>query len=620
MKRKEKNAPRRRWKSAGLPVFFCSLFTGGAVWLLATILWEKRRWSDLSMEEIIGQLATGMEGSGRALVQEHILYCVVPGIVAMLATAALVTAVLWLRVDVERRTAMARRACLVGTGGLTAVLVYAGVSLDVVSYAADNMTESTYIEDNYVDPSQVQLTFPEQKRNLIYIWLESMETSYADTANGGAFAENRIPALTQLAEENVSFTGTQDGVNGGYATSGTTWTAGALFAQTSGLPLKIPLTDNAMSEQDTFFPGVTTLGDILHDAGYQQSLLIGSDATFGGRRLYFTEHGDYAMWDYNYSKENGQTPEDYYVWWGYEDEKLFAFAKQHLQELAASGQPFNLSMLTVDTHFPDGYACGLCGDAFADQYSNVIACSDQQVAAFVAWIQQQPFYENTTIVIAGDHVTMDVDYGEAIGSDYPRRTYFTVINPAAEVENPVLYRSFPTMDYFPTTLAALGVTIEGNRLGLGTNLFSSEQTLLERDGLDALNSELKRRSAFMDGLSGISEELYAMSDRFSAVDTALEAAFGRDAVTFTVHNLEQIEDECTKIEVFAEVMNGEVRSTLWSWPLDKQPDGTYRNTMWLSAAGENQTFTVRVYATTEEGRFQVDGDYTCNVTDKTLTR
>ena len=55
-----------------------------------------------------------------------------------------------------------------------------------------------------------------------------------------------------------------------------------------------------MDTQDSFFPGITSLGDILEAAGYNQGLLIGSEATFGGRELYFTTHGNYHMWDYNY--------------------------------------------------------------------------------------------------------------------------------------------------------------------------------------------------------------------------------------------------------------------------------------------------------------------------------
>ena len=35
------------------------------------------------------------------------------------------------------------------------------------------------------------------------------------------------------------------------------------------------------------------------------------------------------------------------------------------------------------------------------------------------------------------------------------------------------------MDMFPTTLASLGAVIDGDRLGLGTNLFSDKPTLAE---------------------------------------------------------------------------------------------------------------------------------------------
>ena len=53
-------------------------------------------------------------------------------------------------------------------------------------------------------------------------------------------------------------------------------------------------------------------------------------------------------------------------------------------------------------------------------------------------------------------------------------------------------RSFSTMDIFPTTLAAMGVNIEGERLGLGTNLFSSTPTLVEELGKEAIDEELMK--------------------------------------------------------------------------------------------------------------------------------
>ena len=38
------------------------------------------------------------------------------------------------------------------------------------------------------------------------------------------------------------------------------------------------------------------------------------------------------------------------------------------------------------------------------------------------------------------------------------------------------------MDLFQTTLAAMGTKIDGDRLGLGTNLYSDKETLAERYG------------------------------------------------------------------------------------------------------------------------------------------
>ena len=124
-------------------------------------------------------------------------------------------------------------------------------------------------------------------------------------------------------------------------------------------------------------PGLTTLGDILEENGYSQTLMIGSNARFGGRELYFADHGNYDIEDYNYAIEQGWIPSDYSVWWGYEDQKLFQFAENKLQELSTQDQPFNLTLLTVDTHFEDGYVCDLCQDEFGEQYADVMVLFQQ---------------------------------------------------------------------------------------------------------------------------------------------------------------------------------------------------------------------------------------------------
>ena len=80
-------------------------------------------------------------------------------------------------------------------------------------------------------------------------------------------------------------------------------------------------------------------------------------------------------------------------------------------------------------------------------------------------------------------------------SNYTRTVYNTIINPRVSTEN-TKNRVFTTVDLYPTTLAALGAKIEGNKLALGVNLFSDEPTLTEKYGLDYLNNEFTKRSVY----------------------------------------------------------------------------------------------------------------------------
>lgn len=495
-----------KWKEILLKILYwvgeiLTVFIAGLSVLLAlSVRWMFATWTNLSMDELVYHLTAPLDGTNTDMIWDYVRVCAVPTILVIFFLILILIA--WRK---KEKVHLFRGIInLVALVGIIVMLGYTWTELGVGDYLKDQNTESKFIEDEYVDPTDVEVVFPEQKRNLIYIFLESMETTYSDVDDGGAFDENVIPELTEIAQTNEDFSGADPKLNGGYSLAGTTWTMGAMFAQTSGLPLNISISANDMDTQDSFFPGVTTLGDILSDAGYTQTLVIGSEAQFGGRKLYFQEHGNYEMEDYSYAIENGLIPSDYKVWWGYEDQKLFEFAKEKLLQLSQGDEPFNLTMLTVDTHFEDGYVCEQCPTEYDTQYSNVMACSSRQVGEFLKWIQQQDFYENTTIVISGDHPTMDSDYCAEIDQEgnYDRRVFTAYINAAAYAQDQQ-ERTYSTFDNFPTTLAALGVQIDGDRLGLGTNLFSGTKTLLEEFGNSKVNAELKKKSEFIEKLSAI---------------------------------------------------------------------------------------------------------------------
>ncbi len=379
------------------------------------------------------------------------------------------------------------------------LIVYAAVITEMPEYIYGIIHPSEFIEEEYVDPNDVEITFPEEKRNLIYIFLESMEVTYFSQEQGGAEDTCLIPELYALAEENINFSNNSS-VGGFRSANGTTWTIGAMVGQTSGVPLKTPDNvddwQNGYGTEGVFLPGLTTLSDILHENGYYQSLMVGSSASFGGRKTYYSTHGTDTIYELSTARADGIVASDYFVWWGMEDKYLFQYAKQELLEIAAQEQPFAFTMLTVDTHHIGGYVCEYCGEEHEEQYENVISCSSRQVAEFVEWIQQQDFYENTTIIICGDHPSMDNGYFERnIDDSYTRRVYNCFINSAVDTAYSK-NREFTTLDLFPTTLAAIGCTIEGERLGLGVNLFSGQPTLAEQLGTDLLNSKLSASSDF----------------------------------------------------------------------------------------------------------------------------
>ena len=57
-------------------------------------------------------------------------------------------------------------------------------------------------------------------------------------------------------------------------------------------------------------------------------------------------------------------------------------------------------------------------------------------------------------------------------------------------------RTFTALDTYPTIVSAIGGKIEGNKLGLGVNLFSDEKTLAEKHKFKYLDKELQKKSDF----------------------------------------------------------------------------------------------------------------------------
>jgi len=480
------------FKRNGLKILFLFLLFLGIL-LFSASIWYTNTFSDVGFDAVIFTIFSPLAGAQPGIVYGFLKWALLPSVLSLVILIPLFFCKFGGKISFFP---LSKKIIAIFSGVLSvSLIVFAAFNVGLPEYIYNVSHESNFFEEYYVNPDDVSIKFPEKKRNLIYIFLESMETTYLSKQEGGAMEHNLIPELYELASENINFSHNDD-VGGFVPTTGGTWTIAAITSQTAGIPLKAGLFERNEFGKDSFLAGAKNITTILKDNGYYQALMFGSDASFANRDVYYKDHGIDAIYDLFTARSDGIVPEDYHVWWGMEDLHLFEYAKQKLLEISQKEQPFAFTMLTVDTHHVAGYKCELCEDTYSEQYDNVISCSSKQVYEFIDWIKQQSFYENTTIVICGDHLTMDGEYIERnVESDYEQHIYNCIINSEKASEN-YKNREFCGMDMFPTTLVAMGCEIPGDRLGLGTNLFSDTPTLIEELGYETFDEEISFSSEF----------------------------------------------------------------------------------------------------------------------------
>lgn len=483
-------------KSKIIQNLFLELIIAILIFASLGIRWAFNNFDNCSIESMLFQLSEPLEGTNDEVVKEGIVNIIGYGFVVLVSVNVIYFVFTWiLRKIIKNKTRIIKiiKVVLILSFIITNI-VYIFIKSDFKTFWKNQTDTSNLYEENYVDPNSVSIKFPEEKRNLIFIILESMEVSYADTSNGGVMETNLIPELTNLMEENINFSHNSDTIGGAHNFSGTNWTVAALVSEMTGIPLKLSINGNDYGKFKNFLPGATTLGDILEKQGYNQMFICGSPISFGGRDKFFNQHGNYEILDYDTAVSTGRYTGEKQNW-GFIDSYLYEYTKEELLRLSKEDEPFNVTLLTADTHHPNGYLCEDCGTEHNKKYKNVISCASKKVVEFVEWIKEQDFYENTTIVILGDHPTMSTDFADVFSDEYKRTTINCFIN-SAITECNKYNRSISSMDMFPTILASIGAEIEGDRLGIGTNLFSDKQTLAEELTPDGLNHFLVKKSDF----------------------------------------------------------------------------------------------------------------------------
>ena len=266
-----------------------------------------------------------------------------------------------------------------------------------------NSVPSTFIESFYEFPEDIQA--PQEQLNVVMIYVESLENTYR---NPELWGENLLDTLDAATNDWVTFENFEE-------VRGTGWTIAGLVASQCGVLLKednqfdirqqLGLKSiNRIGEQvDSFMPGITCLGDILSEAGYANHFVGGADPEFAGKGKFFQEHGYDSVKGRPHWESVGETN---FTKWGLHDDDLLRHAKTELDQLHAAEKPFNLTVLTVDTHRPEGHLSETCERKGAEDLPGIVACTSDLLADFLGYMENKGYLEDTVVVVTGDHLSM----------------------------------------------------------------------------------------------------------------------------------------------------------------------------------------------------------------------
>ena len=352
---------------------------------------------------------------------------------------------------------------------------------------------SKFFVENYVNPDSVKITSPEHKRNLILIYIESMETTFSDKEHGGNQDTNLIPEITQLAQQNINFGRNKKIIGGGVDSYGSGATFAAMLTRSLGIPYVINY------QKTPILHHYKSIYKILNENGYRQIFFQGNPGCYKEFRNFVTDHKmDEIYGPDDLIERMNLGVEDYMVKQGgknVQDKESFKFAKQILDTLS---EPFSLTFFTIDTHSPHGLYDPDCIKANDENNKNELLkasarCVSRELNKFLDSLKSKPFYQNTSIVIFGDHLFM----GTRLVKDFPNRKWIDIFINSSKKPTSEENRAFSDIDMFPTILSSMNFDIERNRLGFGTDLFSDKKTLVESIGLNNLNVKLGKISSHL---------------------------------------------------------------------------------------------------------------------------
>jgi phosphoglycerol transferase len=335
--------------------------------------------------------------------------------------------------------------------------------IDLPQYITSRFGQDTF-SSLYADPRKINFRVPKHKKNLLFIYVESLENKMADLGPDHINAIAPIEALPGYRVPNF------------IQAPGTGWSIAGVIASQAGIPLKpFYWNDVGSYAKNGYFPNLVSLGDILSRNGYVQYFLTGPDINFSGMNKFFNSHGSNYVIGRDEWRARG-VDESLFDGWGsgLHDDTLLDEAYKVIRSCREGGKPFAITIMTIDSHFPDGFPSPRSApEERAGGFIGAFKYTSGYLSRFINRLIAEGILDTTDIVIMGDHLFMSSSEQEGSYFNYSenRRVFFKVISSDPRLPKRTTMTHY---DVAPTILDLLGMLRKHNTwYGLGISLFAT---------------------------------------------------------------------------------------------------------------------------------------------------
>jgi len=337
---------------------------------------------------------------------------------------------------------------------------------------SSDITEvENYRKANYAAPNPAY--FGKAKgMNVIYISMESFQSFMIDYKMPDG--QEVTPFLNSLAHDNNTFY-----FENFFHQTGQGKTSDAEFLMENSL---YPMAQGAVfvnKAQNTFQAAPA----ILKGYGYNSAVFHGNYKTFWNRNVMYKALGYDQFYDAEYYSMSDENTKNY----GMKDKPFF---KESMPILENMKQPFYTKFISLSNHFPfemdpedTDFPAGDYGDTVVNQYFQSAHYMDQSFEQFFNDLKASGLYENTVIVMYGDHYGISENHNDAMAKVLGVDEITPAIN--AKLQRVPLFIHVPgvkggvqkqiggEVDVRPTLLHLLGIDTK-DYMEFGSDLLSKE--------------------------------------------------------------------------------------------------------------------------------------------------